>query len=154
MADVEVTVHIDADPARVWELLGDPTRMGEWSPECTRVSWKGGRSEAAVGAKFTGHNRNGVRRWSTTGTVVDFAPGRRIGWDVKAGFLPVARWAYEITPDPGGGCTVTETFVDHRHGWMKLASRPVRGVADVPAHNRRGMEETLAQVKAAAEGAG
>ncbi|MHB8465124.1 MAG: SRPBCC family protein [Acidimicrobiales bacterium] len=152
MADLEVSIHIDASPDEVWGLLGDPTRMGEWSPECQRVTWKGDRSAPAVGAKFTGHNRNGWRRWTTTGTVVDLTPRQRIAWDVKVAFLPIARWGYEITADgAGAGCTVVESFIDQRSGLAKLLGRPVRGVADVPAHNRRGMEATLAQVKAAAE---
>ena len=28
-----VTLHIDAEPARVWELVSDITRMGDYSPE-------------------------------------------------------------------------------------------------------------------------
>jgi hypothetical protein len=34
---------------------------------------------------------------------------------------------------------------------MKVASGPVMGVADRAAHNQRGMEQTLAEVKRAAE---
>ena len=152
MADVEVTTHIDAAPGQVWDLIGDPTRMGDWSPECQRVTWKGGEQEPKVGARFTGHNRIGWRRWNTTGTLVEYAPGQRIAWDVTSLFVPVARWGYEITADAGGsGCTVTETFDDHRHMWMRGASRPVRGVADTNGHNRKGMEETLARIKARAE---
>ena len=152
MSDLDVSVHIDAKPERVWELLGDPTRMGEWSPECQRVTWKGKATSPALGAKFSGSNRNGWRRWSTTGTVVEFTPGERIAWDVKVAFLPIARWAYHVSPDDdGSGCTVVESFDDHRDGLMKLVGRPVRGVSDVPSHNRKGMEATLAKVKAAAE---
>ncbi len=154
MADVEVTTHIDSPPERVWELIGDPTRMGEWSPECERVTWKGNDREPRVGARFTGHNRHGWRRWNTTGTVVDYAAGQHIAWDVSVLFAAIARWGYTITADPDGtGCTLTETFDDHRQGWMKVVGAPVRGVHDVPTHNREGMEATLARIKAQAEGA-
>lgn len=152
MSDLDVSVHINAKPERVWDLLGDPTRMGEWSPECQKVTWKGNGTSPAVGARFIGRNRNGWRRWSTTGTVVDFTPGERIAWDVKVMFLPIARWAYHVRPDEGGsGCTVIESFDDHRDVLMKIIGRPVRGVADVATHNRQNMEATLAKVKAAAE---
>jgi uncharacterized protein YndB with AHSA1/START domain len=152
MADVEVKTHVDAPPERVWALLGDPTRMGEWSPECQRVTWKSGNTQPALGAKFKGRNALGWRKWSTTGTVVEWEPSKRIGWDVKAGPMAVSHWGYRIDADPdGGGCTVIESFDDHRSGWMKLMSRPVRGVSDVVSHNRKGMEDTLARVKAVAE---
>ena len=153
MADVEVSTHIAAPAARVWDLIGDPARMGEWSPECTGATWHKSTPAPALGAKFTGHNRRGWRRWSTTGKVVDFAPGERIAWDVSVMMFPVARWGYAITPDADGtGCTLVETFDDHRDAVAKVLGRPVRGVADVPTHNRQGMDETLAHIKAAAEG--
>src|SRR4029077_16460812 len=39
--ELDVSTHIDAPADRVWALLADPTRMGEWSPECQRVTWRG-----------------------------------------------------------------------------------------------------------------
>ena len=152
MADIEVTAHVDASPTRVWELIGDPTRMGEWSPECRRVNWTSGSSHATVGARFKGHNRNGWRRWTTTGTLVEVEADHAIAWDVKFGMIPVARWAYRIQADDDGrGCTVTETFDDHRSSGFKVVGKPARGVSDAAEHNRRGMEATLERVKAAAE---
>jgi hypothetical protein len=46
---------------------------------------------------------------------------------------------------------VTESWTDNRPAWMKIASGPVMGVVDRAAHNRRGMEHTLAALKKAAE---
>ena len=87
MSDVEVSTRIEASPDRVWELVGDPTRMGEWSPECRRVEWVGSATAPAVRARFRGHNRRGWRSWTTTGTIVGYEPGREIAWDVgSAGF--------------------------------------------------------------------
>jgi uncharacterized protein YndB with AHSA1/START domain len=154
MAETEVNVHIDAPPARVWELIGGPTRMGEWSPECRRVTWTRGADHPAVGVKFRGHNQRGWRRWSTTGTIVTFDPEHEISWDVDSGPLPVARWGYRIVPEPGGdACTVVESFRDRRGTIVKVLGVAARGVIDVDAHNRAGMEQTLARVKAAAESA-
>lgn len=150
MADIEVSVRVDAGPERVWGLIGDPTRMGEWSPECTKVSWTGGASEPAPGARFRGSNRNGVRRWSTTGTITTYVPDEELRWDVSVLGMPIAEWGYRIEPD-GAGCTVVESFTDRRNGLMLALGPYARGVKDVPTHNRAGMEQTLAAIKAAAE---
>jgi uncharacterized protein YndB with AHSA1/START domain len=154
MLTLEVQTHIDASPDKVWSLIGDPTRMGDWSPECRSVTWARGSTTPDRGARFKGHNRNGWRRWTTTGNVVSYEPGRDIAWDVSIGLLAVARWGYRIEPDSDGrGCTVTESFTDKRGGLVKGLGRVARGVSDVETHNRRGMEQTLANVKAAAESA-
>lgn len=151
MLEVTVRTHVDAPPERVWGLIGDPTRMGEWSPECQRVEWRGASRAPAVGATFRGHNRLGWRRWTTTGRVVELEPGRTIAWDVSL-VLPVARWTYRVEPADGAGCTLEETFTDQRGAVIKALGTLGRGVTDVEAHNRRGMEATLARIRAAAEG--
>lgn len=150
----EVSVRIEAAPARVWELIGDPTRMGEWSPECHRVAWAGGDGSPRIGAKFKGHNRLGWRRWTTTGTIVAFEPEHEIGWDVDFAGFAIARWSYRIEADVGGAsCTVVEAFCDRRGQAFRVLGPAARGVRDYEAHNRAGMQETLARVKAAAESA-
>ncbi|HEV7754601.1 MAG TPA: SRPBCC family protein [Mycobacteriales bacterium] len=147
---IEVSTTIDASPEQVWELIGDPARMGEWSPECHRVTWLGRLSAPAVGARFRGYNRIGRRRWATVGTVSVYEPGHAVAWEVHAGPLPVAHWGYRIEP-ADGGCTVTETFEDHRGMLIRVVGSALRGVGDTEAHNRAGMAATLARVKAAAE---
>jgi hypothetical protein len=68
------------------------------------------------------------------------------------GPLAIARWSYRIDADAdGNGCTVVETFHDLRTGWMIKAGPLARGVTDVESHNRSGMQQTLARIKAVAE---
>src|SRR5581483_2202735 len=113
--ELDVSTHIDAPPDNVWALLADPTRMGEWSPECQRVTWRGRVQTPAVGARFTGHNRNGWRRWNTVGKLVTYRTGEAVAWDVSFLKLAIARWGYRIESDADGkGCTVTESFLDKR----------------------------------------
>jgi hypothetical protein len=126
--------------------------MGEWSPECVRCEWLGGADRAAVGARFRGHNRIGVRRWSTVSTVVAADPDRSFAFRVAAMGLPVAEWRYTVTTVPGG-CRVSETWTDSRGGVIRALGTLATGVGDRAVHNRRGMEATLARIKAAAEGA-
>ena len=42
MPDVTETIAVKASPATLYSLVSDLPRMGEWSPECTKVSWSSG----------------------------------------------------------------------------------------------------------------
>ena len=147
-----VSVEVAAPAEVVWALVSDLSRMGEWSPETTGVRWLEGASGPSVGAKFRGSNRKGVRRWSTTCTIVAADPPRALAWDVTTVFgLEVAEWRYEIEPTGELTCRLTESMTDHRKGVTKLIGNLATGVTDRTDHNRAGMEATLARVKAAAE---
>ena len=43
---------VEAAPERIYDLVADLPRMGEWSPECQRVEWEGGADGPAEGARF------------------------------------------------------------------------------------------------------
>ena len=150
MSDAQATTDIAAPPEKVWQLVSDLPRMGEWSPENIGGRWIGGATGPTVGARFRGSNKKGLRRWSTTCVVTAADEGRRFSFDVTYGPLAISTWDYSFT-DTGKGTTVVEEWTDRRPQWMKLASGPVMGVMDRAAHNQRGMEQTLAAVKRAAE---
>jgi Polyketide cyclase / dehydrase and lipid transport len=152
VSDVAVSRSVAAAPAVVWRLIGDPTRMGEWSPEAVRQVWLDGGTEPALGARFRGTNRIGLRRWSTVCTLVAWAPERQIAWDVATFGLATARWSYRLLPD-GAGTLLVEEFTDHRGPAMKVIGPLGRGVVDVVTHNRGTMIATLAAIAAAAEAA-
>ncbi len=105
-----------AAPAEViWDLVADMPRMGRWSPECERVEWTGNAGGPAVGATFSGHNRNGRHSWSTHGTVTAADRGREFTFEVRSVFnLPVSRWSYRFEPGRDGRCAVTESTEDRR----------------------------------------
>jgi uncharacterized protein YndB with AHSA1/START domain len=151
MSDVTVSADISAPADKVWALVSDLPRMGEWSPENNGGRWLDGATGPEVGAKFRGRNAKGLRRWSTTCTITDATPGKRFAFDVSYGPLAISTWEYDLTGS-GSSTQVTETWTDRRPAWMKLASGPVMGVVDRAAHNRRGMEQTLAALKETAEG--
>jgi uncharacterized protein YndB with AHSA1/START domain len=150
MSDAEATTTIAADPVKVYGLVTDLPRMGEWSPENTGGRWIGGATGPAVGARFRGHNKRGVLRWRTTVEVTDATPGKRFAFDVAYGPVAISHWAYSFEPD-GSGCRVTETWDERRPAWMKLAGVPMMAIVDRSKHNRRGMQTTLAALKVAAE---
>ena len=150
--EVSVSREIAATPETLWAMVSDVTRMGEWSPETTSCAWRKGATGPVVGARFAGTNRNGRRRWSTNCTVSAAEPGRRFAFRVDAGPVGIAEWAYTFEPS-ATGTVVTETWTDRRGRFGIWVGKPVSGVADRAAHNRAGMEETLARLAAVAEGA-
>ena len=149
---VTVSADVAAPPERVWALVSDVTRMGEWSPETTACDWLGDARGPAVGARFRGRNQIGWRRWSTTCTVTAADAGERFSFRVASVGLSVADWSFDMVPNETG-CRVTESFTDRR-GWIiTTLGRLVTGVADRENHNRPGMEQTLARLSAAATAA-
>ena len=148
--DIAVSTRVEAPAQKVYELLSDLTRMGEWSPETRKVSWRGGATGPTVGATFRGWNKHGVVWWFTDSKIVKAEPGKELAWDVSSLGQPVARWSYRFEDDGAGGCTVTEAWEDKRVPMSKLLGR-ITGVSDRATHNKKGMEETLARLKAAAE---
>jgi len=148
---VEVTTTIAAPPQVVYELVADLSRMGEWSPETTGISWLGGATEPRAGARFRGTNRNGVRRWNTICTVVTAEPGKELTWQSRLFGRPVALWRYRFEPDGSGGTKVTEMTEDQRRAVLRALGGVASGVSDRKSHNAESMRVTLERIKAAAE---
>lgn len=153
-AAVSRSIEINAPASRVYALVSDLPRMGEWSPECYRCDWRNGATEAAVGARFTGRNRRGLARWSTTGEVVAADRDRQIAFDVTFVGIPIARWRYEIEPIGADRVRLTETWEDRRRPPMHILGALGSGVRDRATHNAAGMEATLQRLKEAAEAGG
>lgn len=149
MKHAEVSRTIAASPQRVYELVSDLPRMGEWSPENTGGDWIKGSTGPAVGAKFKGRNRKGSARWSTLCTVVVADPGKEFAFDVSVKGLPVARWGFRLA-ETAGGTEVTEYWADHRSRVVAKITGLVLRVPDRASHNRAGMERTLEAMAAAA----
>ena len=148
---VSASTDIAADPKVVYDLISDLPRMGEWSPENCGGKWRGGASGPAVGAKFKGKNKIGWRQWSTDVVVTEATAPEAFAFKVSAMGMPVADWAYRITPT-ASGCTVTESFTDHRSGMLTFLGGILTGVKDRGTHNTDCMQTTLANLKKAAEG--
>jgi hypothetical protein len=143
-----VTREIAAPADAVWALVSDLPRMGEWSPENTGGKWIKGATGPVTGAVFSGKNKNGLRRWSTTVTVTDSRPGQAFEIAVSCGPFAIANWRYELEAT-ADGCRVTESWNDHRDSWMRVVSRPV---GDHSATNAtKQMTATLANLAASLE---
>jgi hypothetical protein len=147
-----VTLHIDAEPLEVWELVSDITQMGTYSPEVFEAEWLDGATGPAVGARYRGHvkrNEIGPTYW-TECKVTECVPGEVFEFAVMMRDNPVNTWRYEFAPAPGGGTDVTESFRLADNILTKLW-RPLGGFLR-ENRNKRDMLRTLERVKAAAEG--
>ena len=144
-------IDIAASPERVYALLADVTRMGEWSPECVRCRWIGARRPPELGARFRGTSRNGWRRWSTVSTVVAATPGRTFAFDVTYFRLPVAAWRYDFRRNGHGGTRLAESVEDRRGPVVRAVSPLITGSPDRARRNTETMRTTLSRLKAAAE---
>ncbi len=145
-----VTVHMDAPPDQVWDLVSDVTKIGRYSPETFEAVWVEPATGPAVGAQFRGHvkrNGKGPIYW-TTCTVTASEPGREFAFGVGNGATPLNVWSYRLEPS-GDGTDVTESFalkptLGLRLYWALLGW--ARGKT-----NRNGMRTTLERIKAEVE---
>ena len=143
----EVSLHVDAPPAVVWDLVSDVTRIGEFSPETFEARWRRGYDGPEVGAKFKGHvKRNGVgpTYWSAC-TVTACEPERLFEFSVGTDDVTVNNWGYRLEPD-GTGTTVTEYFrlepsLPTRLYWLVFGHLRMRT-------NEKGMRTTLERMTA------
>lgn len=148
--DIEVTREIAAPPQAVFAALTDVTRMGEWSPETYAAEWNDGADGPAVGATFTGHNRNGDAEWSTNATIVELVDNERFFFDCDLNGFVFSKWGYAIEATEAG-CRVTEYSTNLIPEEMREASAGISGVADRGTHNRATMTSTLDRLAAALE---
>jgi len=141
---------MNAAPPKVWDLVSDITRIGEFSPETFEAEWLGDATGPAVGAKFRGHvkrNEKGPTYW-TVCKVTHCDPERDFGFAVMAGGRAVNNWRYQLTPS-GGGTDVTESFELAPMLIMKVYWK-VAGWAR-GRRNRDDMRRTLERIKAVVE---
>lgn len=148
---LEVTTTIDVPAAAVWAIVSDVGRMGEWSPECRKVVVWGRGGRARQGTWLTGINRSGWFVWPTNSQVHEYVEGVAIGWTVlESG----AQWTYRLE-----AVTDTTTLLVERRDlpdgktWIaRIFARTALGGDE--SHDRllrRGMQKTLARIKAEAE---
>jgi uncharacterized protein YndB with AHSA1/START domain len=148
-----VVAEIAATPERVYGLISDVSRMGEWSPECIHCEWTGGADGPAVGARFKARNK-GARgpAWFNKPEVTVADPGREFAFNRKGPGIGSYTWRYRLEPI-AGGTRVTESYEVERPlpKAMSWLTEKWTGSSDRDADLRSGMETTLARLKAAAE---
>lgn len=151
-----VTVHMAAPAERIWAVVSDVTRVGEFSPETFEAEWLDGASGPGVGVRFRGHvkrNGRGPVYW-TNCRITECEPERVFGFAVEGPRGQVVdTWTYELVPSGegggGAGTDVTESF--------QIGSSPVLKLYWLLAGwargrtNREGMRTTLERIRAVVE---
>ena len=146
----ERTATIGASAADVWAVVGDVTRMPEWSEELESVELLSGDGRS-VGSRFRGNNVSGSRRWSMTCVVDRYADGQLLEFHtVDDKGQPRTRWWYRLSSGDGdgdggggGGTVVAEGFERlAKLGRIRaLAERKLIG--DRAEYNAKNIDESL-----------
>ena len=148
----EVSLHIDAPPERLYDLVADVGSAPTRSQEVQACLWLEGLPPGTVGSRFRGRNRAGLIRWSRVCEVVTTKRGEEFAFQtVPERFDPTRRdssvWGYHFEPD-GTGTRITHyyTLVQPPQPWLLT----LYGIL-MPHHRdaRPALRHTLEQLKAA-----
>ena len=150
-----VSLYIDAPAEAIYARIADVTSTGERSQECRVVEWLSSSDNyAVVGARFRGHNRSGLARWSRMCEIVTADPGRAFAFRTLPERFDPARmdsttWAYELAPERTG------TRVTHSYRITRMPLPPFKLLYTwlLPQHRdmRPAMQYTLEALKQAVE---
>ncbi|MFD3675353.1 SRPBCC family protein [Streptomyces sp. NPDC058613] len=109
---------VDAEPARVYDLVSDVSAISRWSPNATDVTFDQDAGPR-VGAWFSGRNHKDGREWTTRSQVVRADPGAAFVFVVGGVDDGIVRWSWSCRPQGRG--TVVE------QSWQLLRLDPVLG---------------------------
>jgi ribosome-associated toxin RatA of RatAB toxin-antitoxin module len=147
------SLTVAAAPEEVYDLVADVTRMGEWSPVCTSGEWVDDTRTS-----FLGTNAMGDFTWTTTCRVDVAERGKEFTFVNRGqgGDEELVRWSYTFAP-AAGGTEITESWEvlpEYEPSMTRLIpDMDLEEYLDgVKPATQAGMAETLANVKAAAEG--
>lgn len=160
VVSVSDSVVIARSPQELYGMVGDVTRMGEWSPENRGAVLSDPHGPLTVGDVFDGENTRGRVSWSTRCTVTIADPGREFAFRVHAiggahRKVPgrIATWRYTFE-EHDGGTLVTETWTDDRP-WLDAVARvfdlAATGGTTFAAFQRGNIRRTLRTLKTVAE---
>ncbi|HYF47392.1 MAG TPA: SRPBCC family protein [Acidimicrobiales bacterium] len=147
-------VVVEAPIDAVWDVVRDPTRVGEWSHECVDAEWLDGAQEARPGARFRGRNRQGLVRWGRRCEVVSADPHELVWRTVPTRLYPDStEWSLRLEP-VDGGTKIEQTFQVVKGTWLeKVYVRVLPAHADRTEALRRDLER-IGEVAAEAGSAG
>jgi Polyketide cyclase / dehydrase and lipid transport len=148
---------VAAPTRKVWALVSDITRVGDWGGECVRAEWIEGADGPAVGARFRGYQLRQGQEWTSVSVVIETQPGVSFAWTVGDPQYASATWRYQLTSDGSGGTILRYRAVlgPGPSGLSDaIANAPEREdsiIADRLNEHERNMTATLEAIKQAAE---
>ena len=147
--DLEASIDIAAPPERVWAVVSDLERMPEWSPQC---AWTKVIGPARAGAWSVNLNRDGWKHWPTTARIVRYQPGKSIAFRINENKMT---WSFDLEPTANGTRLVQSRDASRGSTWISrtLIDTAMGGERRFEPALVEGMQQTLARIKAAVEGA-
>lgn len=138
---VSRSIVIGASAARIFEVLADPRRHGDFDGSGSVREAVAGPDRLSQGATFRMDMTLGVP-YKIGNTVMEFDEGRRIAWAHVGGH----RWRYELEPLSADSTRVTETF-----DATTARSRRALYLMNAYRRNARSIEQTLPRLKVLVE---
>ncbi len=145
---LQAQIDINAPVSTVWKLVSDLDRMPQWSPQCRLMKAIGG---VRPGARTINMNRRGKLIWPTTSRITEMVPERKLAWRVNENNTV---WSYELEPTEAGTRLVETRNAENGTKAMStfLVGKFMGGVPSFENELVEGMNDSLARIKAAAEG--
>ena len=145
---LKAEIEINAPVAKVWSLVSDVNNMPKWSPQCRVMKALG---PIKPGTRTVNLNRRGMLFWPTTSVITEVIPERKFAFRIP---INTTVWSYELEPT-ATGTRLTETR--HAENGVTAVSTAVTkaalgGVDTFERELLEGMNQSLARIKAAAEG--
>ena len=145
---LQAEIEINAPVSTVWSLVSDLSRMPQWSPQCRVMKLLG---PLRPGTRTLNLNRHNLLFWPTTSVITEVLPERKLAFRVP---INTTVWTYELEP------TATGTrLVETRHAEKgvtavstAITKAALGGVDTFETELLEGMNQSLARIKAAAEG--
>ncbi len=151
LSDLQVsrTIVVQAEPAHVYEIVADVTRVGELSPVCKAAWWDEG-STRGEGGWFTGRNEiQGRDPWERRCEVFIAEPGRAFGWIAGGREEGVVEWSYRFS-SVHQGTEVQESWKILRMV-DRLSALGDEFLINLKMSTESGIEATLANLKKVSE---
>jgi uncharacterized protein YndB with AHSA1/START domain len=146
---LKAEIEIGAPANKVWNLVSDLSRMPQWSPQCRIMKVLG---PVQPGTRTVNLNRRGLLFWPTTSVITEVTPERKIAFKVP---LNNTVWSYELEPTATGTRLVETRFAENGTT-SPVSSMTVKvalgGNDSFEKELVEGMNQSLARIKAAAEG--
>jgi len=145
---LQAEVEINAPVSKVWSLVSDLSRMPQWSPQCRVMKLLG---PLRPGTRTLNLNRHNLLFWPTTSVITEVLPERKLAFRIP---INTTVWTYELEPT-ATGTRLVETR--HAEKGVTAASTAITkaalgGVDTFETALLEGMNQSLARIKAAAEG--
>jgi uncharacterized protein YndB with AHSA1/START domain len=145
---LQAEIEIAAPVGRVWGLVSDLSRMPQWSPQCRMMKLLG---PLRPGTRTINFNRRNMLFWPTTSTITEVVPERKLAFRIP---LNTTVWSYELEPTATGTRLIESRHAENGVTAVSTAvtKAALGGTDSFESELLAGMNQSLARIKAAAEG--